>query len=180
MNDVLVSPLPETGTRGGASIGSAVGKSRRVSITSTNVVATVPDDGSTFRLFTRQKSFFLRCVNATEKQAWMAAITKAAEAVQVAQRGKTLEPYEVVPIRVIATTQESCMVCHKHFYSSLGLVSTRHHHCRACGAVVCLDCSRDKSRIPTLDERALFKVCVLCSKELKAARRYGARRKSII
>jgi hypothetical protein len=41
------------------------------------------------------------------------------------------------------------------------------------GMCVCELCSKDKVRIPRLDERALYKVCNHCSKQLKEDREYG-------
>lgn len=175
LNDILVMPLPESG---GAPLDGV--PSGRVTITSTNVVASVPDDGRTFRLFTRQKSFFLRASDRASRDAWMALLKETSEKIQQEKRGKLLEPFEVAPIRVIASTKNSCMVCDKEFHGVLGVLKSRHHHCRACGAVVCASCSREKARIPSLDERALFKCCTPCVKELKAVRKYGARRRSII
>lgn len=181
LNDVLVMPLSASGARAGAALGSPLGKPPgRVSITCTNVVASVPDDGLTFRLFTKQKSFFLKANDRADRDAWMAVLKETSEKIQHEKRGKLLEPYEVAPIRVIATTKKACMVCDKEFRGMLGMLNSRHHHCRACGAVVCDSCSREKARIPSLDERALFKCCISCAKELKAGRTYGARRRSII
>ena len=108
------------------------------------------------------------------------AVKAAAEKVQWAKRGKLLELSEVAPIRVIASTQDCCMVCKKDFRGMLGILNARPHHCRACGAVVCDACSRERARIPSLDERALFKCCIICAKELKGGRKYGARRRSIL
>jgi hypothetical protein len=41
------------------------------------------------------------------------------------------------------------------------------------GICVCELCSKDKVRIPKLDERNLYKVCTHCGKLLKEARSYG-------
>ena len=62
LRDVLVLPLASNGSRGGASIGTAVGvsaKNRRATITSTNIVADVLDDKRTFRVFTRWVHFHM-------------------------------------------------------------------------------------------------------------------------
>ena len=99
----------------------------------------------------------------------------AATIIQIETNGRILSQAEVCPIRVIATSVTECQVCSAPF----GVMS-RKHHCRACGAVVDEQCSREKVRIPSLDEKALFKVCNLCANELKSARRYGGRRSSMI
>ena len=177
LNDVLVLPLARLGSA------AAAGAGRRPTITRTAIMATVEDDGCTFRLFTREKSFFLRAPNTAEKTAWMDALQEAAMAVQEAKRGRPLELFEVCPIRVFAHTSPSCQMCHTSFGNAIlgGMrLAARRHHCRACGACVCENCSREKARIPTLEERALFKVCTSCATELKALRRYGAKRKSLM
>mmetsp|Transcript_16972 Transcript_16972/g.38191 ORF Transcript_16972/g.38191 Transcript_16972/m.38191 type:complete len:85 (-) Transcript_16972:522-776(-) len=64
--------------------------------------------------------------------------------------------------------QSMCQICSKQFTFFI-----RKHHCRNCGRCVCEICSRDKMRVPSLDERQLFKVCSDCGKELKKTRAYG-------
>ena len=173
LEDVLVLPLAK-GDRGGSGAGTSVGLNKlRASITSTNVMADVPDDKRTFRLFTRQKSFFLRSESKMDRDAWFDAIDSAATAVQMKSLNRRISQTEVCPIRVFADTVTECQVC----TSAFGLMNRR-HHCRACGACVCESCSREKVRIPSLDPRALFKCCNLCASELKAARRYGSNRSS--
>ena len=44
------------------------------------------------------------------------------------------------------------------------------------GKCVCEMCSREKMRIPKLDEKKLFRVCNPCGKELKSVRVYGTHR----
>ena len=144
---------------------------KRASITSTNIVADVPDDSKTFRLFTREKSFFVRAESRADKDAWLREIDAAATALQMAKIGRVVTEAEVCPIRVIANTVSECQLC----YTLFGMMGRR-HHCRACGACVCEKCSREKARIPSLHTSALFKVCSLCARELHAARRYGANR----
>lgn len=171
LEEVLVLPLAK-GARGGASVGSATGVDiKRVSITSTNVVADVTDDSKTFRLFTRDKSFFVRAESRADRDAWFRDINTAATELQMTKIGRVVSEAEVCPIRVIASTVSACQVCLINF----GMMGRR-HHCRACGACICDQCSREKVRIPSLHTHALFKVCNLCARELKAARRYGANR----
>jgi hypothetical protein len=177
LNDILVLPLARVGSA------AAVGAGRRPTITHTPIMATVQDDGCTFRMFTREKSFFLQAPSTSEKAAWMEALREASSAVQQEKRGRQLELFETCPIRVFAHLSPSCQMCHTSFGNNVlgGLrLTTRRHHCRACGACVCENCSRERARIPTLDLRALFKVCTSCATELKALRRYGAKRKSVI
>jgi len=169
--EVLVLPLAN-GARGGASVGGAAGvPNHRASITSTNFVADVPEDSKTFRLFTRDKSFFVRAESRIDRDSWFNEINAAATALQLEKIGRTVSEAEVCPIRVIASTVNACQICLTNF----GFTGRR-HHCRACGACVCDQCSREKVRIPSLHENALFKACNLCARELKAARRYGANR----
>ena len=171
LEEVLVLPLSK-GDRGGGGAGSSVGVDKlRASITSTNIMADVEDDDRTFRLFSREKSFFLRAQSKLDRNAWFDAIKIAATSVQMNTLKRPVSQAEVCPIRVIADSVSECQVCHNNFG-----VMTRRHHCRACGACVCEQCSREKVRIPSLDAKALFKVCNLCAHELKAARRYGSNR----
>ena len=177
LNDILVLPLARVGSA------AAIRAGRRPTITQTAVVAMTEDDGCTFRVFTREKSFFLQASSSSEKAAWMEAIQDAANTVQQAKRGRQLELFETCPIRVFAHLCPNCQMCQASFGNSMlgGLrLTARRHHCRACGACVCENCSRERARIPTLDPRALFKVCTSCATELKALRRYGAKRKIII
>lgn len=51
----------------------------------------------------------------------------------------------------------SCMECQVEFN-----FLTRRHHCRACGNIICSNCSPYKATIPTLDELNGSRVCVNC------------------
>ena len=98
---------------------------KRASITATNIIASVPLDSVTFRLFTKHKSFFLRAESVIEKHDWFNAIDEAAKALQMKRIGDVLTEDKVCPIRVIANTIEECQICHSEF----GLMGRR-HHCR--------------------------------------------------
>jgi hypothetical protein len=52
---------------------------------------------------------------------------------------------------------QSCMECQVEFN-----FLTRRHHCRACGNIICSNCSPYKATIPTLDELNGSRVCVNC------------------
>lgn len=59
---------------------------------------------------------------------------------------------------VIDTDLEKCMICIKTFGWIKGRLK---HHCRACGALVCHECSPYSSPIPFLEE-AVSRVCKNC------------------
>lgn len=50
-----------------------------------------------------------------------------------------------------------CMECQTEF-----TFFNRKHHCRACGNVICSNCSPYKANIPTLDEIGGSRVCINC------------------
>ena len=52
----------------------------------------------------------------------------------------------------------SCTLCSLDFF----FVVRRRHHCRACGALVCDDCSSFRIKIPRLDYHTNVRVCDLC------------------
>lgn len=47
--------------------------------------------------------------------------------------------------------------------------------CDHSGKCICEMCSKDKMRVPKIDEKKLFRVCNPCGKELKSQRVYGVR-----
>mmetsp|Transcript_26350 Transcript_26350/g.43976 ORF Transcript_26350/g.43976 Transcript_26350/m.43976 type:complete len:152 (-) Transcript_26350:409-864(-) len=120
----------------------------------------------TFKVLAKEKSFFLRAPTVESKEAWLEAITIAARNYQMKESGKLYTVAEAAPIWV--ANESNCQICGKDFNFFI-----RRHHCRNCGKCVCEVCSKEKMRIPSIDERKLFKVCGPCSKELKQSRSYG-------
>lgn len=59
------------------------------------------------------------------------------------------------------------------------LIETIHRYCSleycyfCSGKCICEICSKDKMRVPKIDEKRLFRVCNPCGKELKSMRVYG-------
>lgn len=121
---------------------------------------------STFRLMSKQKSFMLRAKSAAERDSWVEDITKAATKLQMKESGHACSESEMAPIW--RSDSSNCQLCNAAF----GFL-TRRHHCRNCGKCVCESCSKEKCRVPRIDERALMKVCNECARELKKARNYG-------
>ena len=122
LEEVLVMSLPEPEGAGAVEGGRKI---KRASITATNIVASVPVDSVTFRLFTKQKSFFLRAGSVRERNEWFEAIDETAKALQIKLGGEVLTEANVCPIRVIANTMEECQICHSEF-----TMMARRHHCR--------------------------------------------------
>ena len=61
---------------------------------------------------------------------------------------------------VVDSDLECCMICAKPFNS---MYFRFRHHCRACGNLVCGDCSPYKTRIPSLQtEESSSRVCLNC------------------
>jgi len=150
---------------GGALLGST---SNYWSIPLSGVVIKKADTLDSFFMLTKLKSFIVGCDSTADCEGWMADIVKRAHAVQLEELGRVLSEDEMCPIFAYKAYTSRCVGCNKGF----GLLSRR-HHCRNCGKCVCDECSRERVRIPRLDERTLLKVCNECARELKNNRVYG-------
>ena len=124
-----------------------------------------------FILRSKRKSFYVIAPTSAERQGWYSDIEEIRKAAQLQAAGgqPPLNESQMCPLYTFKSEVSDCSQCGRSF----GLFSRR-HHCRQCGVVVCEVCSRNKVRIPRLDERMLFKCCNACTAQLKAERRYGA------
>ena len=61
---------------------------------------------------------------------------------------------------VLNDASGDCMVCESPF----DMISSRRHHCRACGCLVCDDCSRGRGAIAQLSasKKVTWRVCDVC------------------
>ncbi|XP_014223783.1 pleckstrin homology domain-containing family F member 1 homolog [Trichogramma pretiosum] len=102
------------------------------------------------------KSFAVYAATATEKQEWMAHITKCIEDL-LRKSGK--KPVEVhAAVWVPDNDATICMHCKKTQFTVLN----RRHHCRQCGAVVCGPCSNKKMILPGQGNGKAVRVCLQC------------------
>jgi anaerobic ribonucleoside-triphosphate reductase len=124
---------------------------------------------SIFVVRSKRKSFYVMAPSPTESHGWWADIEEARSAAQMKQLGRLLTEEQCCPLYTFKSEASDCSQCGRSFG-----VLARRHHCRQCGVIVCEACSRNKVRIPRLDERMLFKACNKCTALLKAERRYGA------
>jgi len=124
-----------------------------------------------FILRSKLKSFYLIAPSASERLGWLNDIEQARKTAQLLpENGNRLTTEEeMCPLYTFKSEVSECTQCGRSFG-----VFARRHHCRQCGIVVCETCSRNKVRIPKLDERILFKCCNACTTQLKKERRYGA------
>ena len=125
-----------------------------------------------FILRSKRKSFYLIAPTSAERQGWCSDIEETRQAAQLQAAGgqqPPLDESQMCPLYTFKSEVSDCSQCGRSFG-----VFSRRHHCRQCGVVVCEVCSRNKVRIPRLDERMLFKCCNACTAQLKAERRYGA------
>ncbi|XP_066600488.1 uncharacterized protein [Prorops nasuta] len=102
------------------------------------------------------KSFAVYAATTTEKQEWMAHITKSVEDLLRKSGKKPVEVHAAVWVPDNEAT--ICMHCNKTQFTVLN----RRHHCRQCGAVVCGPCSNKKLILATPRSRKAVRVCLQC------------------
>ncbi|XP_051166041.1 pleckstrin homology domain-containing family F member 2 [Leptopilina boulardi] len=102
------------------------------------------------------KSFAVYAATATEKQEWMAHITKCIEDLLRKSGKKPVENHAAVWVPDNEAT--ICMHCNKSQFTVLN----RRHHCRQCGAVVCGPCSNKRLIMPGQGTRKAVRVCLQC------------------
>lgn len=102
------------------------------------------------------KSFAVYAATATEKQEWMAHITKCIEDLLRKSGKKPVEVHAAVWVPDNEAT--ICMHCNKTQFT----VINRRHHCRQCGTVVCGPCSNKKLILPGQGGGKAVRVCLQC------------------
>lgn len=100
------------------------------------------------------KSFAVHAATSTEKQEWMAHITKCIEDLLRKSGKKPVETHAAVWVPDNETN--ICMHCKKSQFTVLN----RRHHCRQCGTVVCGPCSNKKLFLP--GQGKAVRVCLQC------------------
>lgn len=102
-----------------------------------------------------------------QKEKWVSILT---EAIQKAMDKNSTFGREVImeenelgriaPVWVRDSAVTMCMTCTSHFTAL-----RRRHHCRACGKIVCSNCSSYKASLE-YDDNKMNRVCVNCHKVL--------------
>jgi len=108
---------------------------------------------------TTTKSFAVYAATSTEKQEWMAHISKCIEDLLRKSGKKPVENHAAV--WVPDNEANVCMHCKKTQFTMLN----RRHHCRNCGAVVCGPCSSKKYLLPQQSNKPV-RVCLGCFDQL--------------
>lgn len=137
------------------------------------------EDGDVMRnqwlIRTPAKSFFVSAASPEEKRAWMENI-KSCQANLM--QGAPQQPVSAFAVTWIPdSTSERCLRCFAKF-----TVTTRRHHCRRCGFLVCDSCSKHKAVIHHISPTEKKRVCKLChsevSEEEKSRQRWDSSGKS--
>ncbi|CAG0881312.1 unnamed protein product [Darwinula stevensoni] len=112
---------------------------------------------------TASKSFAVYAATDTEKQEWMAHISKCIEDL-IKKSGKK-PAAEHAAVWVPDSAASICMHCKKTQFTTFN----RRHHCRKCGSVVCGPCSNRKFLLPSQSNKPL-RVCNACYNTLSRQR----------
>eukprot|EP01102_Stenamoeba_stenopodia_P014614 TRINITY_DN4877_c0_g1_i1.p1 TRINITY_DN4877_c0_g1~~TRINITY_DN4877_c0_g1_i1.p1 ORF type:complete len:794 (-),score=150.51 TRINITY_DN4877_c0_g1_i1:107-2488(-) len=115
-----------------------------------------------FQIISPKKSFTVIAKSKEEKYQWMSAIMTAIdEEVRrkqtLARKEKTFDAGFEAPVWVQDKDATHCFKCHDEF-----TFVNRRHHCRACGNVVCGDCSNRRITLPGVGTNEPQRVCVNC------------------
>ncbi|RHZ77063.1 hypothetical protein Glove_186g170 [Diversispora epigaea] len=133
------------------------------------------DEKNAFQIISPQKSFTVYADTPQNKESWINVIRETKEeflsakrtlkidgAVQLKRKDshqkRIVESY-LAPIWIPDSKADKCMNCSEEF-----TIFKRKHHCRACGKVVCHDCSTRNFTIPGTSEREdqLARACDAC------------------
>lgn len=106
-----------------------------------------------FEVVAQEKSFTCVAADARDKAAWLAAFAQLAPDRSAGAGARA-------PVWVADTEAGACMLCGQRF-----TLTIRRHHCRACGVVVCGECSQTRARLPA-SGNAMVRVCDKCAESL--------------
>eukprot|EP01125_Pyxidicula_operculata_P005349 TRINITY_DN1917_c0_g1_i7.p1 TRINITY_DN1917_c0_g1~~TRINITY_DN1917_c0_g1_i7.p1 ORF type:complete len:645 (-),score=90.90 TRINITY_DN1917_c0_g1_i7:266-2200(-) len=67
------------------------------------------------------------------------------------------EDFQTAPLWIPDDALQVCTLCKRSF-----TIITRRHHCRACGQLVCGNCSRNRMLVPAVDKKNKVRVCEFC------------------
>jgi hypothetical protein len=105
---------------------------------------------------TTSKSFAVYAATSTEKQEWMAHISKCIEDLLRKSGKAPIDLINTAAVWVPDNEASVCMCCKKTQFTMI----IRRHHCRNCGAVVCGPCSPKKFLLPSSSKPQ--RVCLDC------------------
>lgn len=133
------------------------------------------EDPTILVFYSRVKSFPIQAKSMAERDEWVRDIDQTIRQYQSQCGVAGSRESSCAPLWVPNAEATECSVCRAEF-----TFLVRKHHCRNCGTVVCGNCSQDKVRVPKLDDRALYRVCLPCARALReqamTKRGYGAPR----
>lgn len=130
----------------------------------------IKDHENEFNILSVERSFTLCASSPEEKEEWVQAIQKAVDAV-IAKRSTfqneedalpTQEEFVLgsqAPLWIPDARVTMCQICTSEF-----TITWRRHHCRACGKVVCGNCSKNKAKLDYLGKIA--RICEDCVDKL--------------
>ncbi|XP_022299385.2 uncharacterized protein LOC111108108 isoform X1 [Crassostrea virginica] len=171
-NDVLLYTTPIT--TGGYRLNNAL------TLVGMKVSKPKRDDLKTeFNIISIQRSFMVIAKSEAERNSWVDMLQKAIDDQthrrNTFENGKTggqsfYDIYDVnyelgskAPIWIPDTRVTMCMICTSEFS-----VTWRRHHCRACGRVVCSNCSDNRAPLEYLRNKSM-RVCDECFQKLQTA-----------
>jgi len=151
----------------------------------------VPDLACAFQISSAGKSFIVYAENTELKMKWLLHLTSqintlrekrmtfsrsarvlAASGTVMENDGGTGNPADSIleaPVWVPDDSVNACNLCGEEFS-----MLKRRHHCRACGEIVCGNCSDKKWKIPAIDKSSKVRVCTLCHDYLSTHQNTGA------
>nr|XP_022299386.1 activating transcription factor 7-interacting protein 1-like isoform X2 [Crassostrea virginica] len=171
-NDVLLYTTPIT--TGGYRLNNAL------TLVGMKVSKPKRDDLKTeFNIISIQRSFMVIAKSEAERNSWVDMLQEAIDDQthrrNTFENGKTggqsfYDIYDVnyelgskAPIWIPDTRVTMCMICTSEFS-----VTWRRHHCRACGRVVCSNCSDNRAPLEYLRNKSM-RVCDECFQKLQTA-----------
>ena len=125
-----------------------------------NCDARETQDPVQFDIVSSAKSFRVIASDAAERDAWLVAIQNAVKAHREANGTSTAS--NLAPVWTQDSESSTCPFCSVQF-----TLVRRRHHCRACGSVVCDNCSTKRIPLPHVDQRKKCRVCDGCYEKLK-------------
>ncbi|KAI6223554.1 hypothetical protein M3Y99_01454100 [Aphelenchoides fujianensis] len=124
-------------------------------------VEDIDDEGDSkfgFLIKTRHKSFMVYAVSESEKEQWMSHIIRCVE--NLLRRGRQ-PATDHAAVWIPDGEAEKCMCCRNVTFTILN----RRHHCRACGKVVCRNCSSKTFVLEGISKEPV-RVCDVCYNKL--------------
>lgn len=109
---------------------------------------------------TPAKSFFVSAASPEEKRAWIENIESCQASLSLGTLHRPAPAF--ADVWIPDSTSERCLRCFTKF-----TVTTRRHHCRKCGFLVCDSCSKHKAVIRHISPTQKKRVCKLCHDEVE-------------